>query len=95
MKQLAVALKEHLASNNGKISPSFIQSVANTANVIYQQVTPSMRICVLQLPSGHEVYGVAQVLDPKNDVEAIGNAVAYKNAVEELWKVCGNIAKIL
>lgn len=44
---------------------------------------------------GHEVLGLAQVLDSANDVEEIGNAVALANAKNSLWPVIGSIAKVL
>ncbi len=79
----------------GKISSDFISKVAVNAEKIYLQPTPSMRICVLKLKSGHEVYGVAQVLDPVNDVESIGNKVAFDRAKDEIWQVVGSIAKAI
>ncbi len=95
MHVLADNIKLNLEANGGKISPDFIDNLAENADAIYLNPTPSMRICILKIYSGHEVIGYAQVLDPKNDVEEIGNKVAYENAKNELWKVCGNIAKIL
>lgn len=83
-----------LVANDGKLSKPFIDSVAATASVNYSRPTPNMRICVLTLPSGHEVLGKAQVLDELNDIEELGNQVAYDNAVNELWAVCGTIAKL-
>jgi len=41
---------------------------------------------------GQEVVGYARVIDPKNDVEELGNNVAFENAKNELWNVCGSIA---
>ena len=38
---------------------------------------------------------MAQVLDAKNDGEELGNKVAYERAVNELWAICGSIAKIV
>ena len=52
-----------------------------------------MRICIITVPSGHEVLGVAQVLDINNDVESLGNSVALQNATNELWRTLGSIAK--
>lgn len=95
MHVLADNIKLNLDSNNGKIHPSFIANLAEHAEVFYLHPTDSTRICVLKLYSGHEVVGIAQVLDAKNDDEEIGNSVAYDNATNELWKLCGTIAKIL
>ena len=95
MKDLGHEIKNNLISNKGKISYEFIKDLAEEAEVIYLHPTKNMRLCILILPSGHEVLGKAQVLDDKNDVESIGNSVAYTNAVNELWAVCGNIAKVL
>ena len=54
-----------------------------------------MRVCIIRLATGHEVIGVAQVLNKNNDVEEIGNAIAEKNAVMQLWSTFGAIAKVL
>jgi len=88
-------LKDRMDENDGKIPFSFIQDEVKRGQVQYMQLTPNMRVCVITLRTGHEVIGVAQVLDAKNDVESIGNEVAYANAVNELWKVFGSIAKVL
>ena len=47
------------------------------------------------MPTGHEVIGIAQVLDAKNDNEDIGNTVALTRAKNELWPLLGSIAKVL
>jgi len=95
MQVLADNIKANLKCNGGKISPDFIDNLAEHAEKIYLHPTPNTRICVLRIYSGHEVVGVAQVLDAKNDVEEIGNRVAFDNAKNELWKVCGSIAKVI
>jgi hypothetical protein len=95
MHILADMIKLNLEANGGKIAPDFIDNLAEDAEKIYLHPTDNTRICVMKIYSGHEVVGIAQVLDAKNDVEEIGNSVAYENAKQELWKVCGNIAKIL
>ena len=92
---LVDSIKANLRHNNGKIEPEFIDNLAEHAEKIYLHPTPSMRICILRIYSGHETVGVAQVLDPKNDDEEIGNEVAYENAKNELWRVVGAIAKTL
>lgn len=86
-------VKEALAENNNKLSVEYINSVIACSDILYLNPTPTMRLCIITLPSGHEVLGKAQVLDPTNDVEAIGNQVAYTNAVSEVWMTLGNIAK--
>ena len=93
IEMLRVELKE----NSGKISQRFIEGLANHPNtkVTHCQVTANTRVCVVTLPSGHDLVGYAQVLDAKNDVPLIGQEVAYKNAVERLWEVCGSVAKAI
>jgi len=88
-------LKDELKSNNGKISPEFIDRMVSLSEVIYLHPTDNTRICILKLPTGHEVIGVAQVLDAKNDIEEIGNKIAYTNAKNQLWSAFGSIAKVL
>lgn len=86
-------VKEALAENNNKLSPEYINSVISCSDILYLNPTPNMRLCIITLPSGHEVIGVAQVLDAANDIPEFGNQVAYSNAVTEVWKALGSIAK--
>ena len=93
--QLIQDIKHELSVNSNKISKRFIDDLADSAtSIIYLRPTHNMRLCIITLPSGHEVLGKAQVLDSANDVEELGNKVAYDNAVNELWAVCGTIAKL-
>ena len=94
-KSFQMILKEELDNNNGKIPFSFVQHMADVGKKKYVQLTANMRVCVITLTTGHEVIGVAQVLDANNDVEEIGNKVAHDRAVNELWNVFGAIAKVL
>lgn len=85
---------EELSSNSNRISPTFINSIVSQSTIQYFQLTPNMRVCVITLPTGHEVLGKAQVLDVANDVEEIGNKIALTNATNELWMLVGTIAKL-
>ena len=91
---LVQSLKEELTKTENKISPSFIESVVDASTIKYHHLTTNMRACTITLPTGHEVVGIAQVLDSNNDIEAIGNQVALTNATNELWKLVGTIAKL-
>ena len=79
----------------GKLSPRFIDDIADRAVKIYIHPTDTMRICIMQLCTGHEVYGVAQVLKKENDCEAIGNEAAYGRAKDQIWRDMSAIAKAL
>ncbi len=92
---LIQSLKEELTKTENKISPSFVESVVAISTIKYHHLTPTMRACTITLPTGHEVIGIAQVLDAKNDNEDIGNAVALTRAKNELWPLLGSIAKVL
>ena len=86
-------IKKELEANGGKISKGFIDAVADKSTTHYAKLGSCTRVCVIELPSGHEVVGYAQVLDPLNDVEEIGNNIAYERAKDEIWSVVGAIAK--
>ena len=85
---------DELDGNSNKISPTLINNIVAQSNVQYFHLTPNMRVCVITLPTGHEVLGKAQVLDVDNDVETIGNSVALTNATNEIWTLVGSIAKL-
>ena len=93
----ATELKNDLSKNCGKISPSFINKYLNDSDtkVSHAQLTPNTRVCVITLTTGHDLVGYAQVLDANNDVELIGQEIAYNNAKEEIWSMFGSIAKVL
>jgi len=95
MSPLADNIKANMKANGGKISQDFIDNLAEYSEKVFLKAHSSTRICVLKIYSGHEVVGYSQVIDPKNDVAEIGNEVAYENAKNELWRVCGTIAKTL
>ena len=90
-------LKNDILNNSGKISPLFIVKHLNDSKtkVSHAQLTPNTRVCVITLTTGHDLVGYAQVLDAKNDVELIGQEIAYENAKENIWSVFGSIAKVL
>lgn len=80
--------------NNGKLTPALIEDIASQSEVIYLQPTANTRICLLKLPTGHELVGVSQVLNASNDVATIGNSIAFENAKDQVWQLCGTIAKL-
>lgn len=86
-------IKKELARNGGKIGCDFIDAVAEKSKAHYAKLGQCTRVCVIELPSGHEVVGYAQVLDPMNDDEEYGNSIAYDRAKDEIWSVVGAIAK--
>ena len=94
-KKLLAGISLCLEQNSGKLTFPFLQSLVETGTVQYLHPTSTMRLCIITLESGHEVLGVAQVLDPANDIEELGNKVAYDNAIGELWGTIGSIAKAI
>ena len=91
---LQQSIIDELAGNSNKISPLFINNIVAQSSIQYLKPTPNMRLCIITLPTGHEVLGKAQVLDAANDVEQIGNNVALTNATNEIWALVGSIAKL-
>ena len=85
---------DELAENSNKISPNFINNLVDMSSVQYLHPTSNMRLCIITLPTGHEVLGKAQVLHAPNDIEQIGNSVALTNATNEIWTLVGSIAKL-
>lgn len=88
-------IQNDLTANNNKLSPNLINLVVSYSTIRYHHLTPNMRACTITLPTGHEVIGIAQVLDTTNDIESIGNEIAFTRAKNELWPVLGTIAKVL
>jgi len=92
MQVIADAIKLNLDSNGGKISPDFIDNLAANAEYVWLHPTLRTRLCIMTIYSGHEIVGKAQVLDADNDVKTIGEEVAFNDAKEQLWQICGSIA---
>jgi len=97
MQTLIDRLNIELENNSNKISPAFIEAELNSPNttVTHGRVGDSCRVCVITLPAGHKLVGYALVLDPANDIELLGQEVAYDNAKEKIWEAYGSIAKAL
>ena len=93
-RELVEDIKSELVRNGNKLSFDFITKVAESGDAKYEQLG-NARVCVITLPTGHEVIGYAQVLDIKNDDAEIGNKVAYENARDQLWSTLGSIAKLM
>ena len=91
---LQQSIIDELAENSNKISPAFINKIVAQSAIQYLKPTPNMRLCIITLPTGHEVLGKAQVLHAPNDIEQIGNSVALTNATNEIWTLVGSIAKL-
>ena len=91
---LQQSIIEELVENSNKISPTFINNLIAQSTILYLKPTQNMRLCIITLPTGHEVLGKAQVLDASNDVEQIGNQVALDNAKNDIWALVGSIAKL-
>lgn len=85
---------DELEANSNKISSTFIDNIVAKSTVQYLHPTPNMRLCIITLPTGHEVLGKAQVLDADNDDESKGNSVALSDAKIEIWTLVGSIAKL-
>lgn len=91
--KLRKLIKKQLKKSGGRIPLGLITQVVAKSTVTHHQLTPNMRVCVITLPTGHEVLGKAQVLLASNDEEAIGQKVALHDARNQLWGVLGSIAK--
>jgi len=88
-------LRIQLDYNGNKISPEFIDKIVEESDVMYFKLSNNTRVCLLTTATGEEVVGIAQVLDSRNDVEEIGNKIAFNNAKDQLWSKIGSIAKML
>lgn len=49
----------------------------------------TLTICVLTLHSGFQLFGQSACIDPSNFDAAIGEQIAYDNAVEKMWELEG------
>jgi len=94
MSNVLTRIANELESDN-KLSQAFIEKELNASTVEHGKIGDSCRVCVITLPAGHKLVGYALVLDPVNDVELIGQEVAYNNAKEKIWEAYGSIAKAL
>ena len=91
---LVQSIEEELRKNGNKLGFEFIKKVASGSQGKYFKLTDNTRVCILVLPTGHEVVGYARVLDKSNDKAEAGNSVALENATDELWSLLGTIAKL-
>ena len=88
-------ISKELKTNGGKISKEFVSNYATKCTYEYGKIGDSARVCVMTTTTGNKIVESALVLDPKNDVEEIGNKVAREMCQEQLWSFLGGMAKIL
>ena len=91
---LGKMIKAELLESGNRISPAFIDSLIDASEIKHFQLSANTRVCLLRLPTGHEIVGKAQVLDAKNDVKMVGELVAVNAAKDQLWQLVGTIAKL-
>ena len=90
-------LKSAMDKTGGKIPVWFIDKLFTDPRTVVTHVHPTetTRICIITLPTGHELVGYSQVMNPANDDPLIGQEIAYENAKEEVWRTLGAIGKLL
>ncbi|MCR9276244.1 MULTISPECIES: Gp49 family protein [unclassified Mameliella] len=59
----------------------------------FTRPTPTMTICVITVPGNAQVAGESNVIDPANFDAAIGEKMAYEDAIEKLWQLEGYAIK--
>lgn len=57
----------------------------------YTKLGTKMTACTLTLANGHEVVGLAGVVDPSKYDIAIGSKFARQKALDEVWSHLGSI----
>lgn len=57
----------------------------------YYHIVPgtTLTICVLTLENGYTVVGTSACVDPAAFNQAMGEHIAYTNAIEEIWALEG------
>jgi len=61
----------------------------------YYHVVPdtTLTICVLVLENGFTVTGTSACVDPAKFSKAVGEQIAYNNAIEEIWALEGYLLR--
>jgi hypothetical protein len=62
---------------------------------VYYHVVPdtTLTICVLTLKNGYTVMGSSACVDPASFNKAVGEQIAYDNALNEIWALEGYLLK--
>jgi hypothetical protein len=75
-----------------RVTPEMLE--ASIVREDYIKLGTKMTACVLTLQNGHEVVGIAGVVDPtKYDIN-IGSKFAREKAIEQLWPLFGYAMQI-
>ena len=61
----------------------------------YQKLGTKMTACILTLKNGHEVVGLAGVVDPSKYDIKIGAKFAREDAINKLWPLFGYHMQVL
>jgi hypothetical protein len=75
-----------------RLTPEDIE--ATIADVKYHRLPDSTTtICQMTLRNGYTIVGQSACIDPSLFSEEIGNAIAYNNAIEQIWRLEGYLLK--
>lgn len=75
-----------------RVTPDMLEAVI--AKEEYTKLGTKMTACILTLENGHEVVGMAGVVDASKYDITIGAKYAREKAVEQLWPLLGYIKQI-
>lgn len=86
-------LKNALAGSPSpdRLTPEYLES--RVANKEFERVTDTTTICLLTTVNGFEVIGKSSCADPANYNQAIGEKVAYDDALKQLWPLEGYVLR--
>ena len=94
--QTTEAMVKELGATHPRVTPEDLKANINVVEYV-KHVSPSgqvLRWCVITTQSGYAVTGRPSVsVSSENDKPAIGEKVAYENALHELWPLMGYALK--
>ena len=70
-----------------RVTPEMLE--ASIVREDYTKLGTKMTACVLTLQNGHEVVGIAGVVDPSQYDINIGSKFAREKAIDQLWPLLG------
>lgn len=80
---------EAIVIEGDKVTPNDVENAIEA--VSYTKLGKKIMVCHVTLTNGHEIIGMAGVVNPDLFDTEIGERISYENATGEVWKHLGGL----
>lgn len=84
---------DDVAVNDNRITEAQIRDRIGLVEFIKPETNPHMTICVMNMKNGFSVIAHSCPVDPANYNEQLGQDIAEKKCIDQLWQLEGYLLK--